>query len=247
MPRCDNMAGTVFRPALVALLGGITLALAACGGAGDEGAATASPVPARTGAAASPTVAGSPAPTATPAASEADRAAAAKTIIGGVVDAACTPSPETPACTVPKPSLGTPERGTAAFGISSYPGGGVMKFLGQTPEGEWKLWFGTQNIAYQLTVLPGDMRVCAGGAGLNVRASPAVEGESLTLLNDGTIISVDRFVLTESGTRSATTGVQAGFGWYHLTSPKEGWAFSKYLSVASLGDCSLHDAQVVRE
>jgi hypothetical protein len=79
-----------------------------------------------------------------------------------------------------------------------------------------------------------------------VRASPAAESESLTLLNDGTIISVDRFVLTEPGTRSATTGVQAGFGWYHLTSPKEGWAFSKYLSVASLGDCSVHDA-LVRE
>ena len=240
------MAGTVFRPALVALLGGIALALAACAGAGDEGAGTASPVPARTGAAASATVAGSPAPTATPAASEADRAAAAKTIIGGVVDAACTPSPETPACTVPKPSLGTPERGTAAFGISSYPGGGAMEFLGQTPEGEWKFWFGTQSTAYQLTVLPGEMRVCAGGAGLNVRASSAAESESLALLNDDRIISVDRFVLTEPGTRSATTGVQAGFGWYHLTSPKEGWAFSKYLSVASLGDCSVHDA-LVRE
>ena len=119
-----------------------------------------------------------------------------------------------------------------------------MEFLGQTPEGEWKFWFGTQAIAYQLTVLPGDMRVCAGGAGLNVRASSAAESESLALLNDGTIISVDRFVLTEPGSRSATTGAQAGFGWYHLTSPKEGWAFSKYLSVASLGDCSVHDAQV---
>ena len=244
------MAGTVCRPALVALPAGIALglaalvlALASCAGAGDEDAGTASPVPARTGAA-SPTVASSPAPTATPAASEADRAAAAKTIIGGVVDAACTPSPETPACTVPKPSLGTPERGTAAFGISSYPGGGAMEFLGQTPEGEWKFWFGTQSTAYQLTVLPGEMRVCAGGAGLNVRASSAAESESLALLNDDRIISVDRFVLTEPGTRSATTGVQAGFGWYHLTSPKEGWAFSKYLSVASLGDCSVHDAQV---
>jgi len=95
-------------------------------------------------------------------------------------------------------------------------------------------------------VLPGEMRVCAGGTGLNVRASSAVESESLALLNDDTIISVDRFVLTEPGIRSATAGVQAGFGWYHLTSPKEGWAYSKYLSVASLGDCSVHDA-LVRE
>ena len=238
------MAGTVFRPALVGLLAALALAIAACAGGNEEGG-TASPVPARTGAAASPVVASSPGPTATPAAAEADRAAAAaKTIIGGVVDAACTPSPETPACTIPNPSLGTPQHGTAAFGASSYPGGGAMEFLGQTPEGEWKFWFGTQNITYQLTVLPGEMRVCAGGAGLNVRASPAVESEALTLLNDDTIISVDRFVLTEPGLRSPTTGVQAGFGWYHLTSPKEGWAFSKYLSDASLGDCSVHDALV---
>jgi hypothetical protein len=231
--------------AILLTLIGLAVLLAACGGAGDEGAGTASPVPARTGAAASATVASSAAATATPAASEADRAAAAaKTIFGGVVDAACTPSPETPDCAVPDPSLGTPQRGTAAFGVSSYPGGGAMEFLGQTPEGEWKFWFGTQSTAYQLTVLPGEMRVCAGGAGLNVRASSAVDSESLALLNDGTIISVDRFVLTETGSRSATTGVQAGFGWYHLTSPKEGWAFSKYLSVASLGDCSVHDALV---
>jgi len=247
------MAGTVFRPALVGLLAALALALAACAGGNEEGG-TASPVPSATSAAA-PTVspaatrpAASPtAASATPAAAEADRAAAAaKTIIGGVVDAACTPSPETPVCIIPSPSLGTPQHGTAAFATSDYPGGGAMEFLGQTPEGEWKFWFSTQSTAYQLTVLPGDMRVCAGGAGLNVRASPAAESESLTLLNDGTIISVDRFVLTEPGTRSATTGVQAGFGWYHLTSPKEGWAFSKYLSVASLGDCSVHDA-LVRE
>jgi hypothetical protein len=226
-------------------LAALTLALAACAGASDEGAGTASPVPARTGAATSPTVASSPAPTSTPAASEADRAAAAaQAIIGGVVDAACTPSAQTPVCISPNPTLGTPERGTAAFATSEYPGSGAMEFLGQTPEGEWKFWFGTQNITYQLTVLPGDMRVCAGGAGLNVRASPSVESESLALLNDDTIISVDRFVLTEPGSRSATTGAQAGFGWYHLTSPKEGWAFSKYLSAASLGDCTVHDALV---
>jgi hypothetical protein len=237
------MAGIVFRPALVALLAGMALAFAACGGGGDEGPGTSPPGP--TGTATVAPSGSTPLPATTGVSSEADRAAAAaKTIIGGVVDAACTPSPETPDCTVPDPSLGTPQHGTAAFGISSYPGGGAMEFLGQTPEGEWKFWFGTQSTAYQLTVLPGDMRVCAGGAGLNVRASSAAESESLALLNDNTIISVDRFVLTEPGSRSAATGMQAGFGWYHLTSPKEGWAFSKYLSVASLGDCSVHDALV---
>ncbi len=140
-----DMAGTVFRPALVAPLAGIALALAACAGAGDEDAGTASPVPARTSAA-SPTVASSSRPTGTPAASEADRAAAAaKAIIGGGGDAACTPSPETPVCIIPNLSLGTPQHGTAAFATSDYPGGGAMEFLGQTPEGEWEFWFGTKN------------------------------------------------------------------------------------------------------
>ncbi len=119
-----------------------------------------------------------------------------------------------------------------------------MEFLGQTPEGEWKFWFGTQNTTYQLTALPGDMRVCAGGDGLNVRESPDRESEPLTLLNDDSVIRVDRFVLTEPGSRSPVTGAQTGFGWYHLTSPQEGWAYSKYLSAASLVDCSVHDAMV---
>ena len=119
-----------------------------------------------------------------------------------------------------------------------------MEFLGKTPQGEWEFWFGTQNITYQLTVLPGDMRVCAGGTGMRVHASLAPDTKVLTLLNDDTIITVDRFILTDLGTRSPTTGVQAGFGWYHLTSPREGWAYSRYLSAASLGDCSVHDALV---
>jgi hypothetical protein len=255
------MAGTVLRSSLVTLLTGIalglvTLALAACGGAGDEGTGTTSPVPTGTSAAqptasprtggpsTSPAV-GGPTATATPAASEAAQAAAAATaIFGGVVDAACTPSPETPVCIIPDPSLGTPERGTAAFATSEYPGSGAMEFLGQTPAGEWQFWFGTQDITYQLTVLPGEMRVCAGGEGLKVRSSGAVEADVLTVLNDDAIITVDRFLLTEPGSRSPTTGAQAGFGWYHLTSPQEGWAYSRYLSAASLGDCSVHDALV---
>jgi hypothetical protein len=164
--------------------------------------------------------------------------------MGGVVDAACTPSADTPVCISPNPTLGTPERGTAAFATSEFPGGGAVEFLGQTPEGEWKFWFGTQNITYQLTVLPGEMRVCASGEGLNVRESPDRESESLTLLNDDSVIGVDSFVLTEPGSRSPVTGAQAGFGWYHLTSPREGWVYSKYLSAAALGDCSVHDALV---
>ena len=118
-----------------------------------------------------------------------------------------------------------------------------MAFLGKTPEGKWQYWYGAQNITYQLTVLPGDMRVCAGGEGLNVRTSPSADSESLGLLAENTIVTVDRFVLTEPGSTSPT-GQTVGYGWYHLTGPSEGWAYSKYVSAASLGDCSVHDSQV---
>jgi hypothetical protein len=237
----------VFRSApatpLIAIALALALAFAACGGGGDEDVSTASPGP--TGAATVAPSGSTPLPAATSTPAEADRATeAAKALLGGVLDTTCTPSPETPICVAPNLSLGSPDHGTAAFVTSEYPDGGAMEFLGQTPEGEWKFWFGAQNVTYQLTVLPGDMRVCAGGEGLNVRESPDRESESLTLLNDGITIRVDRFVLTEPGTTAPVTTAHAGFGWYHVTSPQQGWAYSKYLAAASLGDCSVHDAQV---
>jgi hypothetical protein len=117
-----------------------------------------------------------------------------------------------------------------------------MEFLGKTPEGEWQYWYGAQSGTDHLTVLPGEMRICARGAGLNVRASPSADSEAVALLADDELVTVDRFVLTEPATESPT-GWSAGYGWYHLTLPQEGWAYSKYLSDASLGDCSLHDLQ----
>jgi hypothetical protein len=227
--------------ALLVPLLAATLAIA-CGEEGQEAAeGTLSPGATPS---ASRTVTATPGPgTATPE-SEADRAlAAAEVVFGGVVGPNCTPTAESPVCILPLPSAGTPERGIAAFQTSFYPGGGAIEFLGKTPEGEWQFWFGTQDITYQLTVLPGEMRVCAGGEGLNLRASPSVDSESLALLNDDEVVAVDRFALTEPGKRSAT-GAEAGYGWYQLTSPEEGWAYSKYLSDASLGDCSVHDALV---
>ncbi len=73
------------------------------------------------------------------------------------------------------------------------PRAGAMEFLGQTPGREWQFWFGTQNITYQLTVLPGDMRVCAGGDGLNVRASPERESRAPTADRPETSTSTSRW------------------------------------------------------
>ena len=209
----------------------------------EQKAAEVTPSPEATPSA-SPTIGATPRPdTATPE-SAADRAlAAAEVVFSGVVAPNCMPTAESPVCILPLPSADTPERGIAAFQTSFYPGGGAIEFLGKTPEGEWQFWFGTQDIPYQLAVLPGDMRVCAGGAGLNLHASPSVDSEALALLSDDEVVAVDRFALTEPGKRSPTAA-EAGYGWYHLTSPEEGWAYSKYLSDGSLDDCSVHDALV---
>jgi hypothetical protein len=242
--------------AFIPLVIGAALGLAGCVGgqdkdvsgtspaAGNTAAAESSATPAEGRPSASATAGMGARPSATAEPSEAQRAlAAAEVILGGAADPACTPTAEVPTCIVPQLSQATVERGIAAFGVSDYPFGGAVVFLGKTPEGEWRFWFGTQNITYQLTVLPGGMRVCAGGAGLNVRASPSADSESLGLLADNAIVTVDRFVLTEPRSMGPT-GQGAGYGWYHLTDPKEGWAYSKFLSAASLGDCTVHDALV---
>ncbi len=240
----------------VGLVIAAALALAGCGGEGEGDVSTTSPTPASTPAASpsttpteekpseSPTIGTTPEPGATKEESEANRAlAAAEVIFGGIADPDCVPAADSPICIVPQPSLGATERGIVAFGVSDYPAGGAIVFLGRTPEGEWEFWFGTQDITYRLTALPGEMRVCAGGAGLNLRASPSTDSEALAALPDDVGVAVDSFVLTEPGMMSPT-GPEAGYGWYHLTSPEEGWAYSKYLSDASLDDCSIHDIMV---
>ena len=61
----------------------------------------------------------------------------------------------------------------------------------------------------------------------------------MTLLADGTIVRGDRFLLTEPGDANAD---KWGYGWYHIAAPQDGWAYSKFLSNAQIGDCSLRDA-----
>ncbi len=233
--------------ALLLTLIGLAFLLGGCAGEEDGDVVPTSPTPAtptQETPSPSPTIGASPSPSATTPESEADRAlAAAEVVLGGAAGPDCIPTAEAPVCILPAPSLASPKRGIAAFDVSFYPGGGAIEFLGKTPEGEWEFWFGTQDITYQLTVLPGDMRVCAGGAGLNLRASPSVDSDAPALLADDEMLTVDRFVLTEPGSRSPT-GAEAGYGWYHSMSPEAGWAYSKYLSDASLDDCTVHDALV---
>jgi hypothetical protein len=129
--------------------------------------------------------------------------------------------------------------GIALFTVENPDGSGYIMVFGRTQAGEWQRWLDTQN-SFLLLFLPGDVRICAEGDGLNIRERPGVGGAVVTTLADDTVARVDQFILevplSEDGTR--------GTGWYHLTAPVEGWAHSEFLSAAAFGDCVLRDAQV---
>jgi hypothetical protein len=54
-------------------------------------------------------------------------------------------------------------------------------------------------------------------------------------------VQAEEFVLTEPGSSDTEEEPRNGYGWFRLSSPLHGWAYSKYLTDASHGDCSLHD------
>lgn len=153
-------------------------------------------------------------------------------------DADCeTNNPQKKQCVSAQSSPSTVQRGIAVFGVSDPGGFGAFAgVLGRDPAGEWKFWFATQQ-AYQLLVLPGDMLVCAEGDSLNVRSAPTTDAQVVGSLSDLTAVRAEEFVLTEP----ASDLDKPGYGWYHLSAPLDGWAYSKYLTNADLGDCSLRD------
>lgn len=131
-------------------------------------------------------------------------------------------------------------RGIAAFGVSDAgQNGGFGAALAKTADGDWKLWFTSQN-PYQLIRLPGNMVVCSGGDGLGLRSNPSADSPSIGAYADGTEVTGEQFVLTEP-----VDPGHAGYGWFRISSPDSGWLYSKYLESAALNDqCALHDAQV---
>jgi hypothetical protein len=143
-------------------------------------------------------------------------------------------------CVTPESTQGDTDRGVAAFGVSDAgQNGGFSAVLGTTPDGSWKLWFTSQN-PYQLTRLPGDMVVCAGGDGLRLHSAASNDAPAIDGLDDGTLVRGEQFVLTEP-----VDPGDAGFGWFRISSPEPGWLYSKYLENAALHDnCALHDGQV---
>ncbi|MGD9933993.1 MAG: SH3 domain-containing protein [Dehalococcoidia bacterium] len=226
--------------ALVALL-----AIACGGNSGDqpEGASTSATATASSAstseATPAPTTAVTPTPTATQAASPTNPLPVALADLGGITGQACErPENAGKPCVELQSTDVTVRGGIAVFGVSSG-GGGSAAVYGRNSDGEWKLWFRTQN-AFSLLFLPGDVRICADGDGLNVRSQASLAGPVVTTLADETVARAEEFVLDTAGANSA----QRGFGWYRLTAPVEGWAHSEFLAAAAHGDCALRDAQI---
>lgn len=232
-----------------ALLGPVLL-LGGCGG-GDDAAPAATREAATETAAKAP--AGNPAtpaatPTATPTATATATEPASRTNplpavladTGGVTGKACTqPENRDRLCVEPQSNDVTVRSGLAVFGVSSTSGGGFGAVYGRTAGGEWKPWFRSQN-PFSLLFLPGEVRVCADGDGLNVRTQPSLSGPVVTTLADSTVARAEEFILDTP----AASGTARGFGWYRLTAPVEGWAHSEFLAAAAMGDCATRDAQV---
>ncbi len=236
-----------------ALLVPLLVATLALGCGGDEGEspattpATTPEAPAEATGEATPVVTPSPQAAATPEVTTestptsqqaVDPAlAAALEYFDAVSDADCqTNNPQNRRCVGLSSQPSTVQLGIAVFGVGSPDGGGFAGVLGLDPAGEWKFWRAGQQ-DYQLLTLPGDALVCAYGSRLNVRSEPTTDAPAVGIIEDLTGIRAEEFVLTERG-----SDPQHGYGWFRLSSPLDGWAYSKYLTAASWDDCALHDA-----
>ena len=233
----------------VALLVPLLVATLALGCGGDEGEspATTPEAPAEATGGATPGVLPSPPAAATaevttestPISQPAVDAALAAALeyFDAVPDADCqTNNPQNKQCVGLASEPSTVQLGIAVFGVGSPDGGGFAGVLGRDPAGEWVFWRAGQQ-DYLLFILPGDALVCAYGEGLNVRSAATTDAPAVGVIEDLTEVRAEEFVLTEPG-----SDLQQGFGWFRLSSPLDGWAYSKYLTAASLEDCALHDA-----
>ncbi len=237
------------RASAVAWIATAAVLVSACGGSSktdpnpqpSSGSATETGTTAPASATATPTATLSvtATPTATAPASPTNPLPAVLRDTGGVTGQACLAAENAAKiCVELQSSDVTVRGGIAVFGLSSG-AGGVAAVYGRTQAGEWKPWFRTQN-AFSLLFLPGDVRICADGDGLNVREQASLAGPVVTTLADNTIARAEEFVLD---TAAASDGTR-GFGWYRLTTPAEGWAHSEFLAAAAEGNCTTRDGQI---
>jgi hypothetical protein len=160
--------------------------------------------------------------------------AAAESVFHGAAGADCSQATPDASATSCLQSLSTAETiaaGISAWKVSAQGGSSYTGVLGRTADGSWKLWFSAQDVIVQIA-LPGTMRVCADGQGLNLRKTAATTADRIASIADNEIVDGDKFVLTEPGTPT-----QHGYGWYRLTTNPEGWAYSKFLVDSTQANC----------
>lgn len=236
-------------PVAVAAIG---ITLVACGGGTSSPTPTATATAGASTAVASPASSGSATAVAstgpasgTPGATgavDAAAKAAAEAIFHGTVSADCsqaTPDASAPTCLESLSMSNTVAAGISAWRVTAQGGGSSYTgVLGRMADGSWKLWFSSQDVIW-LIALPGTMRVCADGQGLNLRKTDSATAERVASIADNTLVAGDKFVLTEPGTPT-----QEGFGWYHLTTHPDGWAYSKYLADSTQPNCNARNKLV---
>ncbi len=131
--------------------------------------------------------------------------------------------------------VNSPEGVLAQQGRGGYPDSG-LGVLGRDGDGVWQFYFRGQQY-YQLVRLPGNLLICAGGDGINVRAQPNTAAPVVASLPDGSSLRAEAFVETEPGNAQAR---EAGAGWYQISTPQDGWVYSRFVS--GQPTCALHDA-----
>jgi hypothetical protein len=115
--------------------------------------------------------------------------------------------------------------GLAYFGVGIAGDGGHADIVGRGPDGVWHVWFGSQQHSTDSVTLPRELRVCAGGDTLNVRAEPTTSSAIVAVLQDQALVYADRFVFTNPSTNVAMRGSVIGAGWFQL-SDRDGWVLS---------------------
>jgi hypothetical protein len=186
-----------------------------------------------------------PQPTMTPVPGDRARVtAAAEKTLDGVLRSPLTPegcerqNPEQRVCFEPVSGEETMKRGLARM-KKGVPGGGVgSAFFGRTADAEWAFWFGTQQAAYVLDELPGELRACPDVDAVLVRTRPAGDAPEAGVVPAGTVIRAEDFVLTEPGRVDG----EPGEGWYRVSGGVAGWIEARQSADAESGDCELRDA-----
>lgn len=240
-----------------AVLGGaLTAASCGLGGGGDAPTPTATsaapPLPSLT-VTATPRVSAtaSPAPSASPspspvAASRAEVVAATEQALGAryvpnLTRAAClADNPKRLICFDLLSDDATLAAGVARFAAGDPEAGNFSFLMGRTAGGEWQFVRGTQQEFYELTKLPGTLRICSEGVDTAIRNAPGTTAAEVGRVKRLVTVDSDAFVLTK-GSSLQTPGIP-GEGYYRIAGATPGWVAARESSAASLNSCDLHDA-----